>query len=625
MMKSIFTIILFVFPLVLFADEFEIDKIQFLNVRFDGEEELEDIIQSEEGENFEARLIKLDKILLTNYYKKFGFLDVEIRDSVQYKKRKKAVKVFYSIYEGQRYFYGGVRTRGNQQFAARELAELFDDSRQYDPFDENLVTQSIKKVENLYYNSGKPYVEVDVNYLYEQDSLIVVLVDIEENETVYIQKIRYNGLKLVKKFLIRRELEFAKGDRYDRSKIDKSQKNLYGTGLFKYVRFEMEPIPGQAGQTILHIMVQEKDPRWVGARFGVAHEQETFYGNKFEITLQGGHRNLFGTARSVSLHATPSLDYDFSENKFRNPDNKISFRFVEPWILNTRTPGIFQLGYEQYRPRNSGNFDLWKTSFDLKRQINSYTQVTGSISAKLVDLVGSTEIDSSIASTVQADKSEVYSITLYWKRDKRKNLFNPTNSSYTDASMSFSYTEGQNDDGTIQTNNYIILNASWQRYMPWRPKLPYFKRGKFTFASRLKSGMIIEPAGKGEIPINDLFFAGGATTVRGYEEQLLGPAADVNDKGQITKAAGGKFIVLGNVEARIPLFWIFVLEIFVDSGFVWPEIEDFNYKDFKFSAGTGLAAITPLGPVRLDYGYKLISDKTDPEPDAFHIGIYFAF
>ena len=624
-MKSIFTIILFVFPLVLFADEFEIDKIQFLNVRFDGEEELEDIIQSEEGENFEARLIKLDKILLTNYYKKFGFLDVEIRDSVQYKKRKKAVKVFYSIYEGQRYFYGGVRTRGNQQFAARELAELFDDSRQYDPFDENLVTQSIKKVENLYYNSGKPYVEVDVNYLYEQDSLIVVLVDIEENETVYIQKIRYNGLKLVKKFLIRRELEFAKGDRYDRSKIDKSQKNLYGTGLFKYVRFEMEPIPGQAGQTILHIMVQEKDPRWVGARFGVAHEQETFYGNKFEITLQGGHRNLFGTARSVSLHATPSLDYDFSENKFHNPDNKISFRFVEPWILNTRTPGIFQLGYEQYRPRNSGNFDLWKTSFDLKRQINSYTQVTGSISAKLVDLVGSTEIDSSIASTVQADKSEVYSITLYWKRDKRKNLFNPTNSSYTDASMSFSYTEGQNDDGTIQTNNYIILNASWQRYMPWRPKLPYFKRGKFTFASRLKSGMIIEPAGKGEIPINDLFFAGGATTVRGYEEQLLGPAADVNDKGQITKAAGGKFIVLGNVEARIPLFWIFVLEIFVDSGFVWPEIEDFNYKDFKFSAGTGLAAITPLGPVRLDYGYKLISDKTDPEPDAFHIGIYFAF
>ncbi len=612
-------------PLLLSAGKWEISKIHFSGVSYHGEEDLSDIVQSEEGDIFEPRLVKLDRILLTNYYRKAGFLDVDVQDSIHYGKRHRTVKILYKLNEGRRYYYGGVRTLGNTEITSRVLANLFDNIKQYAPYDEGKVNDAVKEVENIYYNSGKPYASVKVNYQYEQDSLIVVVLNIEEKETVYIQKISYQGLKDVKEFLIRRELAFKKGDRYDRSKIEESQRNLYGTTLFKYVRFEMEPLAGQKSQVVLNIMVQEKDPRWIGAYFGVAHEQEAFYGNKLEFTVQGGHRNLFGTARSISLHITPSLIYDFDRNKIHNPDNKIALQFVEPWILATRTAGVFRTSYEQFRPLNSGSFDLWQTSFNIKKSINKYTQLTGSLSAKRVYMRDDAAIDSTLATTVRIDQNKVYALTFYWKRDNRKNLFDPHSSSYTDVSVSFSYSTGLNTGGETVNNNYLLLNASWQRYMPWRPKVPGFKRGNFTFASRLKTGMIIEPGTKGIIPINDLLFAGGASTVRGYQEQLLGPAASVDSKGRITEAAGGKLLFIGNAEGRIPLFWLFTAEVFVDGGYVWREIADFNYRDFKFTTGAGLVFMSPLGPIRFDYGYKLIPDKTDPAPYAYHFGIYFAF
>ena len=624
-MKRFFLTGLLLIPLLVFAGKWEIRKIYFSGVHFKGDEKLADIVQSEEGQTFEPRLVKLDRILLTNYYRQAGFLDVDVQDSIYYEKKHRTVKLFYKLNEGRRFYYGGVRTRGNVEISTPELVKLFDGIKRYIPYNEGAVTDAVKEVENLYYNAGKPYASIKATYQFEQDSLVFVVLDIHENETIYIQKIRYRGLRKVKKFLIRRELTLKKGDRYDRSKIEQAQRNLYGSGLFSYVRFEMEPLAGQKGQVVLNIMVREKDPRWIGTYLGVAHEQEAFYGNKLEFTLQGGHRNLFGTARSISLNLTPSLVYDFNRKKFHNPNNKIAMQFVEPWIFATRTPGVFQASYEQYRPLNSGSFDLLQTSFNIKKQVKKHTEFTGSLSARRVYLKDIAAIDSTLASTIRVNQNRVYALTFYWKRDNRKNLFNPHSSSYTDVSLSFSYSTGLDTDGETVNNNYLLLNASWQRYMPWRPKVPGFKRGNFTFATRLKTGMIIEPGTKGLIPISDLLFAGGASSVRGYQEQLLGPAAAVDDKGRITQAAGGKMLFLGNAEGRIPLFWLFTAEIFVDGGYVWPEISDFNVNDFKFTTGAGLVFMSPLGPIRYDLGYKLFPDKTDPAPYAYHFGIYFAF
>lgn len=607
------------------AANMEIKKIEIINARSFDEDDLLEIIHSEDGEEFEPRISKLDKILLTNFYKKHGFLDITVGDSIFFSRNREKVTIKYYITENQRYYYAGVSFKGVKDIEVEKLLERFEDIKKNIPFDESSVSDAMRQVENLYYNSGKPFVEFDVNYIFEQDSLIRVLVSVEEKQTVFIKDIKYFGLKMVQKFLVRRELEIQKGEKYNRSALEKSQQNIYRTGLFRYVRFEVEPIENEPGQVYLKILVQEKDPRWIGVRFGISHEQETYYGNKVELTLQGGHRNLFGTGRSISLHLTPSVTYDFDEDKLHNPNNKAALMYVEPWILNTRTPGTFQIAYEQYRPLNSGNFNLFSTSFDLNRRYEKYWNFSGALSLKLVDQLTDQDIDSTLALQLGTEKSEIYSLTFYGKRDKRKNLIDPKDGSYLDLSLAFSYTRGVNEVSDLITNQYITLIGSWQRYQPWRPKLLNFKRWHFTLASRLKAGAILEPWQSGPIPINDRFYAGGATTVRGYGEQLLGPAAATDDKGRITQAAGGKLLFLANIESRMPVWWIFLVEYFVDAGYVWAEVSDFAPKDIRVTTGLGLVAITPLGPVRLDYGYKLMRTAKDAAPGSYHIGIYFAF
>jgi outer membrane protein insertion porin family len=619
-------IILLIFLIILFSNitfaATEVTEISFKQSSGFDNDELLDLIHSQEDDEFEPRLIKLDKILLNNFFRKNGYLLVDVSDSLYYFKKRTEVRIKYIIDTGPRYYYGGVRFEGEKELTEEQLSKPFKDIEIGSPFDESLVIEARKRVENIYYNSGKPFVSVKSDFRFEQDSLVFAFIQIKENQTIYIKKIKYFSLNIVKKFLIRRELEVHKGDMYNREAMEKSQQNIYGTGLFRFVRLEIDPIPDNPENVILKIIVQERDARWIGVNFGVGHEE--FYGSTAEVTLQGGHRNLFGTARSASLHITPSFLYEFDQNKIINAENKIAFKYVEPWIGYTRTPGIFQVSYHQYRLPNSGNFNLLQSSFEVHHKFFNSIEISGTIGAKYLTELDSDSIDTKNLIGISAGQAEIYSVSSYAKRDTRENLFNPAKGSLTDFSISFSQSVSSSDSLLNQNNRYFTLTTSWSRFQPWRIKIGRNKF-KWTLASRLKAGAIFEIGKTKSIPISERFYAGGATTVRGYSEQLLGPVASLDKSGKINVAAGGKLLLLGNIEARIPLFWLLMGEVFFDAGNVWAGLNDFDAQEIRYTSGVGIAILTPLGPVRVDYGYKLNKRSVDADNDAFHLGIYFAF
>jgi len=260
-------------------------------------------------------------------------------------------------------------------------------------------------------------------------------------------------------------------------------------------------------------------------------------------------------------------------------------------------------------------------NFSVSRELSDFVDLRGALEAKLVTLLETGEIDTTLEADAKRD--QVYSISLYGKRDTRKNFFNPLDGSFTDLSASFSYSVGKLENGAPDSKTYLTLTSTWKRFQPlkWNP----FKRGNpIVFSSRLRAGSIFEFGETKSIPISDLFFAGGATSVRGYQEQLLGPAT-LDENGFKDKAKGGKLLLIGNLELRVPLFWLFVGEVFFDAGNVWEELEDFNPIEVKFGSGFGLVILTPVGPIRFDYGVKLNKDKSDLTASAFHFGLYFAF
>jgi outer membrane protein assembly complex protein YaeT len=150
---------------------------------------------------------------------------------------------------------------------------------------------------------------------------------------------------------------------------------------------------------------------------------------------------------------------------------------------------------------------------------------------------------------------------------------------------------------------YIRYFGQYFKYFPLtRPRpVPYGEtpnRSRLVFATGTRIGLQ-----KGLNPENlvltDRFYAGGGTTVRGFQQDSLGP--------KLANGApiGGNSVVILNNELRYPLFWIFDAVSFIDVGNVFPQVSDFRVSDLREAAGFGLRIRNPFVVLRFDYGFKL--------------------
>jgi outer membrane protein insertion porin family len=119
------------------------------------------------------------------------------------------------------------------------------------------------------------------------------------------------------------------------------------------------------------------------------------------------------------------------------------------------------------------------------------------------------------------------------------------------------------------------------------------------------------------VPSRDRFFLGGAFTLRGFDENSVFP---VDGQGR----EGGETIALVNFELRHALFWKFWSSLFIDSGLNAPNLELLRWDQFVFSGGAGLQFMSPVGPIRLDYGQRAPVHGIDPG-GRIHLSILYAF
>jgi outer membrane protein insertion porin family len=202
--------------------------------------------------------------------------------------------------------------------------------------------------------------------------------------------------------------------------------------------------------------------------------------------------------------------------------------------------------------------------------------------------------------------------------DSRDNVFDTRKGNLLTASFDFAGGPLGGD------KNYTKFFARASHYFPMPRGAVLEVRGRLGLA---------EPYGSTEkIPIYERFFAGGAYTIRGYEERKVGPV-DPQSKDPL----GGASMAIGNIEYTYPLFSFLKVAAFYDVGNVWEKIGDiFSNKDangvansggLKSSVGLGLRIKTPIGPIMLDYGIPFDKEpgESDKKSGQFHFSASHGF
>jgi len=207
-----------------------------------------------------------------------------------------------------------------------------------------------------------------------------------------------------------------------------------------------------------------------------------------------------------------------------------------------------------------------------------------------------TEVATDIEDTVRETK--VASITPSVEWDTRDNPLAPTRGVFASASLQFAFPAFEAE------SNFVKFNTGGTVYSP-------IFRGFGAIGLRLGAMKPInanplEPENR-QIPFAYRFFAGGRTTHRAFETDALGiPGQTIfPDQNGDPKPSGGNALILLNLEYRRQISGPLYAAIFVDAGNVWASPEQVNFGDIEWGPGLGLQYVTPAGPLRAEYAWRI--------------------
>ena len=553
------------------------------------------------GSKFNLRILKLDRVAIRKYYESEGYIYAVVRDSFEVVNKKEII-IHLTVSEGKRVIIKEINIRGNDLLADTEILRMFK-SKLGDPLNPYLLRLDLAAVRTAYQNRGKPFAQFQNSLVGDED--VTIVIDVKENDTVFIDSIIVQGTSKVIPKLVRRELSFKPGEKYNISKIEESQKRLFETGLFSNVIINAVRTDTVNRRLNLVVSVRERRMKQIGGEVGFKQRKianSTSTTTEFNIVAEWYNRNLFSTGRLLRFKGNVSAGI----SNIRSGETGIEVSYTEPWIFGQRAPTTFRTFIERERLKEP---DIPLTRYGV--DVAVYKKYSEEFSTRLSQGITITRVDTSkilpaIIDSLKLFESRQRSIDLLIINDKRNNIFFPTKGSL--LSLDFKYAGG------LLGGNSDLYRAE----LSLSTYRPFLLIKSWTLSTRITSGFIKSFGDTEAIPFFDWFFLGGGTSVRGYNDQNL---RDFKISDTITEI----YKLSTNVELRFPIFWRFGGEVFLDGGNLWREIGDLSPARMRYSGGAGLYFMTPMGPARLEYGYKLNPSPSDDIPGRLHFGFLFAF
>jgi outer membrane protein insertion porin family len=489
------------------------------------------------------------------------------------------------VEEGPRFRLREIVFAGNDHFLRVEFLALMR-NKEGEYLDYAGAEADQEAVAAHYRESGYLDVRVDSEVLFAPDNTSSALhFVIVEGPRYRLGNIVVRGTLLTRAAAILRENTIAPGGTAGERDLLRFQQAVYGTGLYKSVRVQRIKRPEEG---VLDLVIEVEEALFFEVEFGGGWGTDT----GFRGLLGAKEKNLDGLGRSVSAQATVS-----------QKEEKLIGDIREPWIFGNRW---------KWEGGLTGLYDkAERISFNLRK-----ASVVASITRKVLER-------SSVALQYELSRDEVSNVAPGAVLSREDQGYATIAAIRALAVLDF------RDDPFNPRKGTLLSGSAELAALPFGSQVDYYKlsgQGSFyisvyrhsTIVLSGRAGMARAYGRTQEVPIQKRFFLGGRTTVRGFKEDSLGA------KGTDGTPTGGDMMVNLNTELRVPLRSGFIGAVFVDAGSVWFVNDAVNGFDLRKSSGLGLRYITPVGPIGLDYAWKL--DRREGETSAewhFTIGAVF--
>lgn len=551
---------------------------------------------------YKEDMLKNDIALLTEFYMNNGYINVKFAEpKVGLTPDAKALYVDIQLIEGDQYRIGQVGFRGDLLEKRDELAGKVK-SRSGEIFSRGNLRQDIFTLTDIYADKGYAFANVTpLTQLQNDLKLVDISFDMEKGEMVYIDRINISGNAKTRDKVIRREIRLAEGDLYSATALKKSKQNVMNLGFFEEAN--ISTAKGKSDNMLnMNVAVKEK-------------ATGTF-------SIGGGYSSLDGFVGQGSVQQANFMGLGLKANASASIGGKSSTYNVgltDPYFLDTK----WSFGGDVYRT---------------ERQFVDYTRkATGG------DIKGGYQFSDSLSAFLlyKYEQKQITkeSFALLETRRLYPSLVSPADTTTSAVSMSITSntTDYRMDPTSGMVNSLSVEFAGLggtNRFLRYVGQSSLFTPVAFgtVFMIHGTIGQILE---MGEIiPIDEKFYLGGISTLRGFSGRTVSPYVstnkDDNQNGNTTGKerayVGGDSEAVLNAELTIPLLKEAGLKgvLFLDAGNAANGLGN-AFSGILSSYGFGIRWFSPVGPLRLEYGIPI-----NPRPGIdrsgkleFSIGSFF--
>jgi outer membrane protein assembly complex protein YaeT len=579
--------------------------------------------------------LRRDSERLAQFYRRAGYFATSVRPAVEPAGNDNVVVTFF-IMRGDPIYLEEFTVEGIEDVLPPDFTRRLP-IEEGDIFDLGAFAVAAERIEGALLRRGHAYAEVLRNYTVDiagrraTAQLVAV-----PGPQVYVDSIIVVGAHNLGRRAALRQLTFGTDELLRRDRLVDSQRNLYNLELVQLATVEvaadtLQADPADRSRATVVVTVEEAPVHVVEAAAGYGSVDcfrsdarwvsRSFLGGARRLSMTGSVSKV-GIAQPVDLGFEGNICRAYRRDPFRRDlDYRFAGELNQPWFISPRNNLSATLFSERQSEPAIFQREAHGAGASILHRLDPRSGLTGSIDfvrgrTLASEVIFCLTLQLCLPEDIRQLRERRWRNTLgtSWFRDRTDDRLEPTRGY--DARTAVTLAAG-----------FLGSEVTFQR---WTGDAALYRslQPAWIAAFRLRAGTVfgagVAAPGSDFLPPEERFYAGGATTVRGFERNALGPGVYVTRRVTTDPVTGrrivpgdariqfvpvgGSSLIVGNAELRLPspflsdmLRWV----VFLDGGAVGAaRVRDLGGGDFRYTPGLGVRIQTPVGPARIDVGYS---------------------